>query len=157
MFRYIPKELIECQWNKMRQQKIEHVENKFQSGITSLNGEELERLNVTRAWYNKANKRKETLNTFGHEVKENSSSVSEKKEQSRDGYVSMYEFGKNSTDQHMSVHVQQQIYSSVRWKSFLQIKNRVLKTFKIVLWVLNNQKGALKIQKGALRILKIQL
>ena len=39
MFRYTPKELIECQWNKMRQQKIEHVENKFQSGITSLNGE----------------------------------------------------------------------------------------------------------------------
>ena len=38
-----------------------------------------------------------------------------------------------SATQRMNMRVQQRIYPSVRWKSLLQSKNRILKTFRIVL------------------------
>ena len=42
----------------MCQQKIEHVIEIIQSGITSMNGEELESINVTRIGKNEANKKR---------------------------------------------------------------------------------------------------
>ena len=52
---------------------------------------------------------------------------------------------KTSSNQRTNTHEKQHIYLSVRWKGLLQIKNRTLKAFEIVLWILNNRKGALRI------------
>ena len=56
-----------------------------------MNGKELENTNVTRTYKNEAGKHKETLSTYVSEDEEKTSSTTEKKEKSRDGYVIMYE------------------------------------------------------------------
>ena len=61
---------------------------------------------------------------------------------------------KNSATKLTNTRVHQRIHPSVIRKSLFQSKKWILKTFKIVLWFLNNLKGALRIRKVALQILR---
>ena len=73
---------------------IGHVNKIIQCGIASLNRRELEIINVTIRCDKEANKNKEYSIMYGNKSEENTSSTSEKKK-IRDGYVRMYECGKN--------------------------------------------------------------
>ena len=75
--------------------KIGYVNKTIQSGITSMNGKELEIINVTITYDMEANKQKENLNAYDNKGKEKTSIMSENKEKACDGYVSMYECRKH--------------------------------------------------------------
>ena len=83
---------------------IEHVKEIIQYGIALINGKELESIKGTHKYDNQENKHKETSSTYDNEGEEKTSSTSENKEKSRDGYVRMYECGNNfchSTHKHV--------------------------------------------------------
>ena len=60
-----------------------------------MNSKELEIINVTSTYKKEANKHIETSSSYGNKGEENNWSKSEKKEKACDGYVHMYECGKN--------------------------------------------------------------
>ena len=64
---------------KFFNEEIEHINKIIKSGITQLNGEELEFINVVRKCYSEAKKHKENLISYDNEGKNKTSSTSENK------------------------------------------------------------------------------
>ena len=75
-----------------------HANKTIQSGITSMNDDELESLNVTRMCNSEAYEHEETSSNFDNENKENTPSTSDKEDEEatnvHNGTLKMYERGK---------------------------------------------------------------
>ena len=69
-----------------------------------MNGRELDSISGTITCAKEAYKHKETLSLYDSKGEENTSRKFEKKENSRDGYVRMYECGNLFFVQQMNVH-----------------------------------------------------
>ena len=89
MFGYVPKEL---NWTSTK--KLDTPMEKNKSVITSMNGKELERINVTITCDKEADKHKEMISAYDSKDKGKASRMSENKENVDYGYIHMYERGK---------------------------------------------------------------
>ena len=87
-----------------------------------MNGKQFESINVTITCNKEAYKYKQTLGGYDNKGKEKTSSMSENKENSCDGYVIMYSCGKKYFIQHLNAHAQHNIRTPVRQKKLLRYR-----------------------------------
>ena len=74
---------------------IGHINKTIQYVINSMNGKELKNINLMITCDKEVDKHKENLSVYDNKGEEKTSITYEKKENSRDGYVHMYECGKH--------------------------------------------------------------